>query len=173
MSYDFYLGKVALSVEYQSAIPGICKPAPDSAPLPAERQVAMADFDIDRFCEALSLAHDQCVRWTARWWDYGDELREICQPTNMSYHGVPSLSGAYIELSADKLSETASIYRQREAAGAHRLDTAIHRWREARDDSASHSDRLIDLRIALEALYAGRRRVAVPAIDSRRAALGY
>ena len=155
MSYDFYLGKVVLSVEYQSAIPGICKPAPDSAPRLAERQVAIPDFDIDRFCEALSLVHDQCVRWTACWWDYGDELGEIYQPANMSYHGAPSRGGAYIELSADKLREAASIYRQCGAAGAHRLDTAIHRWREARDDGVSYSDRLIDLRIALEALYAG------------------
>ena len=155
MSYKFYLGKILLSVEYQSSIPGIYKPEPDSAPWPEEHQVAIRDFDVDRFCEALSLAHDQCVRWTACWWDYGDDLREICQPTNMSHCGTPARSGAYIELSADKLSEAATIYKQRESAGTHRLDTAIHRWCEARDDSVPHSDRLIDLRIALEALYAG------------------
>ena len=151
-SYDLYLGKVLLTVEYQSALPGIYKPVADSAPWPPERQVAIPDFDIDRFCEALSLAHDQCVRWTACWWDYGEELREVCQPTNMSYQGVPSRGSAYVELSADKLSEAARIYRQREAASVHRLDTAIHRWREARDDNAPYNDRLVDLRIALEAL---------------------
>ena len=153
-SYSSFLGKVLLRVEYLSSYPGIYKPEPDMASWPVERQVAIPDFDIDRFCEALSLAHDQCVRWTAHWWDYGDELQEIYQPRNMSFPAASSHNGAYIEMSADKLSEASSIYRQREEAGAHRLDTAIHRWREARDDRVPYGDRLIDLRIALEALYA-------------------
>ena len=107
-------------------------------------------------CEALSLACNHCVRWALWWHDYGglEEFNAAVGPV-MFYADIPSRMTT-TRLSEGHLKETSKIYLMRRASEEmrprSRLDMAAGRWMKSKG-SASLADQLIDLRIALEALY--------------------
>ena len=117
-------------------------------------QGKLPGLSLDAFCEAMSLACNGCVRWKFSWRDFG-ELEEFSPVfSGMSHTNVPEF-GTRTHLPQESLEQARDIHLERYVGGKTnpRLDTAIGRWMGSKRFNASLSDRLIDLRIALEALY--------------------
>ena len=106
----------------------------------------------DSLCEALSLVHNAFVDWRILWSTcegckaFGDDKRFVVWHTS-SDRIIPTAT-----LSRESFSKSYELFLgslgQKKAA----VDVAIRRWRESKR-RADISDRFIDLRIALEALY--------------------
>ena len=157
-SFDSFLGGVMLSID------GKAEPVlylPSTNDLSSENMQhtwargKLPGLSLNTFCEAMSLACNGCVRWKFSWRDFG-ELEEFNSGVlpGMSYTDVPEF-GTRTHLPQESLEQARDIHLERHVDGKTnpRLDTAIRRWMGSKRSNASLSDRLIDLRIALEALY--------------------
>lgn len=153
----FLLGGVMLSIDCEAA-PAFYKPSTsEDWSIPIQSSLArgkLPGFSVGTFCEALSLACNGCVRWKFSWGDFG-ELEEL-------YPGVLQITSkdipnwdVTINLKQKNLKQARDIQLSRYSNTEQRprLDTAINRWMRSKRFNASLSDRLIDLRIALEALF--------------------
>ena len=126
------------------------------------------DFNIERFCQALSLAGDASIVCAANW--------TYIEPTEIfnvwgAYRGgahtfVPSLMHRRGSLSVtqDDVVEAMALYRGIEnlkSDDAARLRVPVDRWTKSK---ANHSvvDTFIDLGIALESLFLGNNRGSCP-----------
>ena len=155
--HDF-LGATMLSVDCE-AEPALYMPAVDGTSSGNSNHTwahgKIPGFTLDTFCEALSLASSHSVRVRTFWREFG-ELREFNTSvfSGASFTDLPrfelttTLSQRHLEVARD-------IHLKRHASGPNVpvLDTVISRWVQARSSSRSLSDRFIELRIALEALY--------------------
>ena len=110
----------------------------------------------DRRCEAMSLALGSFVGWRTVWPDW-EELNAF----TVGRHASSIVKGNFrafrrnTDLSRELLEESMALEEIRSGAGTRRLDLAIHRWRESH--LGTLEDQLIELRIALEAIYADGR----------------
>ena len=151
------IGRVALSIEGEAG-PALYLPskvASDSNNMEhtwAGGQIE--SLSIDSFCEAMSLACGGSIRWQFSWRDFG-EIREFLSVYGgSSFTNVPLFTNSS-EFTQDHFEHARQIHnlrnaRERNKAG---LDTAVRRWIKSKSSESSFSDQLIDLRIALEALY--------------------
>ena len=145
------MGKVLLTVDWISDVPGIFR---SGSREPWKKYPVTPGFDPDHFCEAMSLAMNESVRWHFAWGDYG-VLREF-NPVGAS-GGARTMIGwssAQIPLCEEKLRQAMTISELRASADGRRLETAIYRWNRSKEPVHAFSNKLIELRIALEALYA-------------------
>ncbi len=111
----------------------------------------MPDLSVGSFCEALSLACDNCVSWGFIWREFG-ELREFgSQIILMSSVNTPRWHNDFV-MRQDHLETAVDIHR-RCASAAPTPDMAISRWVKSKQPDATFLDKWIDLRIALEALF--------------------
>ena len=103
----------------------------------------------------MSLAENKSVRWQFSWGDYG-MLREF-NPVGAGgfTQTLSRWSGEPIALSKEKLQQAMTICAQRTAASGRRFETARYRWSRSKEPNQAFPNQLIELRIALEALYAG------------------
>ena len=109
---------------------------------------------LDGFCESMSLACGEYVDWRIGWNDYGD-----LAAFSLGYFGASTkrewgvARTAFAQRDLDRAREI-HLARHADGAGGKRkeLDQAISRWMKSKQ-SSQDSDRLIELRIALEALY--------------------
>ena len=112
----------------------------------------MPNLSLDSFCESVSLASNSCVDWFLQWRDFGSLEAFSEMPSGVSYK---VRSGARrTKVSQADLDEALMIHRARHRGGNSRenLELAMRRWiRSKRPGTAL--DKLIELRIALEALY--------------------
>ena len=162
MSLDMHglqamIGRVALSIEGEAG-PALYLPskvASDSSNMEhtwAGEQIE--SLSNDSFCEAMSLACGGSIRWQFSWRDFG-EIREFLSVYGgSSFTNVPLFTNSS-EFTQDHFEHAREIHnlrnaRERNKAG---LDTAVRRWIKSKSSESSFSDQLIDLRIALEALY--------------------
>ena len=152
------MGKVLLTVEWISDVPGIFKSGPKA---PWHRRTVAPDFNPDRFCEAMSLAMNESVCWHFTWGDYG-ELREF-NPVGAGGFAqtIARWRGEAIPLSQEKLQQAMTICAQRATAGGRALESALYRWSRSKEPGQDFANQLIELRIALESLYAGPGRTEV------------
>ena len=126
------------------------------------------DVSWDRFCEAMALATDGFVGWREVWREW--EEANACQ---IGGHGSELTKGDFRRtrtrnlISQDILAETKEIEAKRERPNTMNLDLAIRRW--VRSHLGELEDQLIELRIALEALYALGGRGIAAAIANRGA----
>ena len=112
------------------------------------------NLSLDGFCESMSLACGEYVGWRIGWNDYGD-----LAAFSLGYFGASTKREwgvgwtAFAQRDLDRAREI-HLARHADGAGGKRkeLDQAISRWMKSKQSSAD-SDRLIELRIALEALY--------------------
>ena len=107
---------------------------------------------LDNFCESVSLACDGCVDWFAQWKDLGS--LEAFTDTSFGV-GWKIRSGARrAKVSQASLNEALKIHHARYGGGGPResLELAIRRWIRSKR-SETDLDKLIELRIALEAMY--------------------
>ena len=150
-----YLGGVLLSVDCQVQ-PVVFTPGGsngrvlDPEKQKVEHRWALEGSSLDRFCESLSVACNGCVRVYQAWRHYPGLVatrrpQEYTSPRPVETRVLVS------NLSQDQLALALRIDRKRQAG----LDTAISRWTKSRRPNATPEDRLIDLRIAMEALFGG------------------
>ena len=144
------MGKAFLTVDYISDVPGIFKP---NQKMPRGIRAVASNFDVGRFCQALSLVENKNVCSPISWNDYG-VLREF-NPNQAGFvQYMVRGTGEEISLSKDKLKQAWTISEKLTSGNVKRLKTAIYRWVRSKE-SETFVNRLIELRIALEALYAG------------------
>lgn len=148
------LGRILLEVECEAVVPALYRPGAVDNHGGGGRPVADG-FDVGRFCEAISLAENRTVDWSLAWQHYG-ELREFGQTGGYTERVGLGFGDETTLLRSETLRQKAlEIYGQRERMrhAQNRLETSIHRW--LRSIQGHGDDAFIDLRIALEALYAG------------------
>lgn len=167
-----YLGRTVLRVD-STAAPAFYRPKKGGVSDAVEARF-VPDVSLDDICHALALESDGEVRTAIEWNDYGElslclspvsggshsrgrgglDGRPIGFSTNMDFEtGVLS-----IEISQEHISELSA---QRVGAAIESIvgyensqfRVALSRWCKSRESFATMSDRFIDLRVALEALY--------------------
>ncbi len=159
-NYNSFLGGVRLSIDCE-AEPALYKPSMSETGQGEIQRTCVKgripQLSLDRFCEALSLAGNHCIRRRARWINYG-ELEEFntVTGTGVPHVETPSWTATTLSLSEEHLQEARKIclarYPSEQTKLRPRLDIAISRWMQSKGP-AGLADKLIDLRIALEALY--------------------
>ena len=159
---------VSLDLEHR---PALYRPDGDTASFTSERlrtapvNASLARTSAEALCEAMMLACGRYVPWLASW----DTHDDVCAFMSSlggggSYPTNPSPSRGKAEFTAAKLASSIEICALRtQNAGSEdgRLNLAIHRWANS-IGRPGVADKLIELRIALEALYArkGERSLA-------------
>ena len=153
-----FLGRVVLSIDCE-ANPAFYKPTGDlpylAPPTICWAQGKIPGISRDMFCTALSLSCNHSIRWQMKWEDYG-ELHEF-NPGHVSGPLSQEVSNRLVpttSLSRRHLDRARDLQCARHVNGKMRarLETAISRWMESKKP-VNLLDQLIDLRIALEALY--------------------
>lgn len=159
---------VSLDLEHR---PALYRPDGDTVAFDSERvrtvpvNASLAQTWDEALCEAMMLACGRYVPWLASWDIQGD----VCAFMSSlggggSYPTNPSPSGGKAEFTAPQLASSIDICALRtQNAGSEdaRLNLAIRRWANSMGRPRV-ADKLIELRIALEALYArkGERSLA-------------
>ena len=155
-----FLGRVVLSIDCELA-PSLYAPeyGDDGRPLGQNGTMTAAANKIPKlslrsFCESMSLACGEYVDWRLRWTDYGDV--EAFSFAHFGAGSKPRWGGRRTAFAQKDLERAREIHLVRYGAGSgdkrRDLDQAISRWMKSKR-SYSDADRLIELRIALEALY--------------------
>ena len=112
----------------------------------------VANLSLDNFCESVSLACNGCVDWFVQWRDFGSLVGFTDTPSGASWK---IRSGARkTKVSQASLNEALKIHHARHEGGGPResLELAMRRWIRSKK-SGTDLDKLIELRIALEAMY--------------------
>ena len=152
------LGSVVLSIDFERT-PSLYKPEPGRALLGQEVAVATAsnkipDLFIDRFCESMALACGEYVDWRLSWIDHGD--LEAFSRGYRAHSTKPTWGARSTTFAQRDLERAREIHRARHTSGSTKtrkaLDLAIRRWLKSKQ-ALEDPDALIELRIALEALY--------------------
>ena len=150
-----YLGGIVLSVDCEVQ-PALFKPeSRDGARFHQEEdQVhhtwALEGSSLDRFCQSLSVACNRFVRFSQVWCHYPG-LVTTRRPDRYTLPAPIIPRGARLKLTMDLLTLARQIDRKRQEG----LDIAISRWVKSKRPDATEDDSLIDLRIAMEALFGG------------------
>ena len=102
----------------------------------------------------MSLACGGSIRWQFSWRDFGEITEFLSGYGGASFTNVPPFADS-TEVTQDQFERARDIHNLRNARGQNKagLETAIRRWIKSKSSESSFSDQLIDLRIALEALY--------------------
>lgn len=152
------IGGVVMSIDCEMS-PALYRPAKDgagqlSSPRGNFRTVSgrVPDLSLESLCESMSLAANGCVDWFVQWREFGRLGAFTDMPSGVSHK---ARSGACkTKVSASDLVEALEIHQARHNGGGPRenLELAMRRWIRSKRPG-SDLDRLIELRIALEALY--------------------
>ncbi|MCY4557944.1 MAG: HEPN domain-containing protein [Chloroflexi bacterium] len=163
MSLDMHglqamVGRVALSIEGEAG-PALFLPSKDAPDLNHNIEHVWAGgqiekLSIDSFCEAMSLACGGSVRRQIFWRDFGEISEFLGAFSVTSYTNVPPFTTSN-GFTQDHFEHAREIHSQRTQKGRNKagLDTAVRRWIKSKYSESSFEDQLIDIRIALEALY--------------------
>ena len=110
------------------------------------------DLSMDNFCESMSLACNGYVDWLMEWKDLGDLQAFSDMLPGVSYKYRSNYLRA--KMSQADLSDALKIHHARRRGGGPKenLELAIRRWIKSKRPGTD-PDKLIELRIALEALY--------------------
>lgn len=162
MSLDMHgfqamVGRVALSIEGEAG-PALYLPSRAATISNNVEHIwaggQIENLSIDSFCEAMSLACGGSIRWQFSWRDFG-EIREFLSVFGgTSFTNVPLFTNS-TEFTQDQFERAREVHNLRNARGRSKtgLDTAVRRWIKSKSSESSFADQLIDIRIALEALY--------------------
>ena len=158
VSVSDFMGGVVLSFD--------CEMAP-ALYLPGDKEVSetlarrgkvkiasdrISNFHVSYFCESMSLACDGFVDWFLVWRDHGD-LEAFAGIRRWDSFRFPRHAPKTKITQAD-LGTALKVHEARHRGGKTRddLELAMRRWMKSKR-SGTDSDKLIELRIALEALY--------------------
>ncbi len=112
----------------------------------------LPNLSSDLFCESMSLACNGYIDWQLEWNELGDLQAFFRSPSgSSSKYRAP---GRTTRISQESLNEAVKIQQARYGRGQVRenLELALQRWVRSKR-AGSNVDKLIELRIALEALY--------------------
>ena len=159
LSADAYLDGVVLEVE-SLAEPALYKPARSSKGRWKFGDVilhtwALGESSLDEFCESLSLAANTRVRCKQIWRDYGEftAYSDLSSKSSMPMRTTVA-SATEVNITIEHLKHAWQIHSNRTIPGEPQyLKTAIARWVSSKQVDSDIVDQLIDLRIALEALF--------------------
>ncbi len=162
MSLDMHgfqamVGRVALSIEGEAG-PALYLPSRVAQDLNNMEHIwaggQIEKLSIDSFCEAMSLACDGSIRWQFSWRDFGEISEFLIVYGGTSFTNVPPFTNSN-GFTQDHFKNAREIHNLRNEKGRNKagLDTAVRRWIKSKSSESSFADQLIDLRIALEALY--------------------
>ena len=153
-----FIGGVVMSIDCEMS-PSLYRPDEDEVGRMSSRNGEfrmvsgkVPNLSLDSFCESVSLACNGCVDWFVRWRDCGS--LEVFTDTPSSI-GWKIRSGARrTKVSQASLNEALKIHHARHGGGGPResLELAMRRWIRSKR-SGTDLDKLIELRIALEAMY--------------------
>ena len=153
-----YLGGVVLSVDCEMS-PALYRPTDeeirDFSSRRGEFKLApngIPNMSFDSFCESMSLACNGYVDWFVQWRDDQDLAAFAFAPVGVSYKYRSGRGGTRF---GQQHSDAArQIHRARHAGGRPRenLELSMRRWIRSKR-AGTDLDKLIELRIALEALY--------------------
>ena len=159
VGYYKFLNKTHLSIPSEVS-PAFCKPSIARAWSRkdyVQGRGEMSGFSAEAFCEALSLAADCCIRPSVIWVDYGkwDSFRPSGHSFTLEDFNIAREYGKFI--SKEYCEKAQDIYLKRKAAGKtmQKLNTVILWWIKSKQSTTDigFSEKLIDLRIALETLF--------------------
>lgn len=164
MSLDMHglqamIGRVALSIEVEAS-PALYQPSNIASNSNDTKQIwaggQIENLSIDSFCEAMSLACGGSIRWQFSWRDFGEITEFLSVYGGTSFTSAPPFTNSN-GFTQDHFEHAREIHNLRNAREGKKagLDTAVRRWIKSKSSESSFSDQLIDLRIALEALYLG------------------
>ena len=155
VGYEHFAKRPVLSVEIEVQ-PALYRPDDDEdeqrtwkRSTYAGADVRLREFDVGRFCETLALVTDNYVGWLARWEDLGD-LEAFMLGGSGQLGSNPESDSRPVPIAQAHLNDAAAVYARR--ASVKEIDIAVSRWVKSKRRDALE-DRLIDLRIALEATY--------------------
>ena len=162
MSLDMHgframVGRVALSIEGEAG-PALYLPSKAASNSRNVEHIwaggQIENLSVDSFCEAMSLACGGSIRWQFGWRDFGEISEFLDVYGGASFTNVPHFTNSTV-FTQDQFECAREIHNLRNAKGSNKggLDTAVRRWIKSKSSESSFSDQLIDLRIALEALY--------------------
>jgi len=152
------LGKTLLSIEYESSH-GLYKieDGMEGSPKPRKRSKIreMGDLTSESLCKALAIACNSYVGKLAEWDDLTELKSFFGGGMHISYSTLDI--GAFLtekEISTQDVKEMMIIHKNIEKVQQKKseIEIAINRWIRSKN-AASYEDRLIDLRIAIEALF--------------------
>ena len=154
-----FLGGVIMSIDWEMS-PALYRPNEEEIGQLSSRkgEFRMAsgqvpNLSLESFCESVSLACNGYVDWFLQWRDYGLLEAFTDVPSGVGYK-VRSGIRRTTKVSQADLDEALRIHRARYGAGGSRenLELAVRRWIRSKRPGTG-MDKLIELRIALEALY--------------------
>ena len=159
---------VSLDLEHR---PALYRPEDDTTSFGLQRvqtapvNASLSDTSVEAFCEAMMLACGRYVPWLASWGTHSDVCAFMSSVGGGgSYRNNPRSAGAIADFTEAQLGfavEICALRTQDAGSRDSRLDLALRRWANS-IGRPGIPDRLIELRIALEALYArkGERSLA-------------
>ena len=166
-----YLGRTLLSLQASASPSLFCPRQDDKGKTAITRTKGKVGFDT--LCDALSLQANSHVSWTFVWTEYEDAapfcLRNwqivgdgrfehlmwgtrTWQETGRKSGAVSIERGQYVSITMLDETELLSMIEALQSSDR-KLRIAVERWRRSMRPSLAIVDRLIELRIALEALY--------------------
>ena len=107
---------------------------------------------LSEFCESLSLACNAAVNWIVKWHDLGESKESVAPHVNYEINTWSYRNS--INLVQEDWDTALGIHRARFSCEQHRcsLKLALHRWLRSKK-AKNNDDKLVELRIAFEALY--------------------
>ena len=157
-SHTEIIGGVIMSIDYEMS-PAIYLPEEGDISQKSRRKGEfksvygkVPNLTLDSFCEAMSLASNSFVNWRSYWRDLG--LLEAFSHNSSSIWFKNRSGSRKIKITQEDLSEGLKIHHAlyNNAKPRKDLELSIHRWIESKR-STTTENKLIELRIALEALY--------------------
>ena len=152
-----FLNKAKVSIECE-ATPALWDPRKHESPLkPTWTAKKLSGWPVEQFCQALSVSCDQFVSWKLWWCDIGDLVMfnsGTSSMTELPAHSCGSMMTEFspAQLTQSHVEDTFDLLTKLQAAEG-KLDVAIDRWNKSKRPFTTLSDKLIELRIALESLY--------------------
>ena len=153
-----FIGGVVISIDCEFSPALYCPDETDFEGINSHREKfsmvsgKIPNFSLDSFCESISLAGNGCIDWFVQWSDFGELDAFKNNPPGVGYK--PRLGIPGTKISQAHLDGALKIHQARHEGGGLRenLELAIRRWIRSKRPG-SDMDKLIELRIALEALY--------------------
>lgn len=115
----------------------------------------LPDFSFDRFCEALSLTCNGSIQPNHEWTHAPDLKLFVSGGEGGTFRTNVLDSGSRTSLTQSRLEDARNLFLIRNTLSEQSqkvLNVSIHRWIKSKNERSIH-DQLIELRIALEALY--------------------
>ena len=153
------IGGVIMSIDCEMS-PAFYRPAKDEIGQLSSRKGEykmvsgrVPELSLENFCESVSVAANGHIDWFLQWTEYGPLGAFTGMPSGVT-HKARSVTHMTKKISQADLNEALEIHRTRYGGGESRenLELAIRRWIRSKRPG-SDLDKLIELRIALEALY--------------------